>query len=284
MPCLPNTASSAINSLHLFSSSSNTSSAIIQEGDRFFRLRCQVTANPSITVKWSRRFLYAPLTDKDSVYLMANMSSLSAHWAINNFIIDNQDSNGDTAIDWSRSNVSQYDDRDMSSHNGQTPNSHLIVSELVISDVSLIDAGIYTCITPNDSKHISVFIEHHPRIFYRRNSLMAAADRGTPFVKFVCSAIAYPFVSFNWTVKSNKMISEANAADGDKYRVVGAVAVVTNATSHTSLSPTEMERYHFSSELIVHGVDDDDYGNYKCAAYNHLGLDQVTFQLVEKSM
>lgn len=258
-------ASSAIHSLQLYSSGRVVEE--VQEGDPYFELRCEVYASPSITVKWTRHFRYKRLVEKFrwNTDPLTQVAAVTTAQPSN--IIDNKDSGNESGLDWSRSNVSQYSSGRLLDV-GQS-----IVSNLFITKVSLIDSGVYTCITPNDSKHISVRVRHRPRILYKPNTLMVATDRLADTVKFVCSAIAYPLASFNWTVNGNKMISEANAHDDDKYRV----------STHKQPTETEMDTYHFSSELIVQSVTDDDYRSYKCSAFNHLGSDQVTFELVHKS-
>lgn len=261
---------SAINSIRVFTEPQREELGLARENDSLLRIRCEVTSHPSVSVKWSKQSLYghylAPTTDRTHHRLLVS----------NNFLIDPSPIESDSPIDWSRSNASQWVEASATSEDG-----HSMVAELAIHQVVMSDAGIYTCSTPNDSRRVQVKVQHRPRIVpaQRRTTPKVAANAGTPFVKFVCSALAYPIASFNWTVKGNKVISEAERFElNDKYRVVARSMLASHRHSD-QLSAG----FHHSSELIIHHLEEDDFRSYKCFAYNQFGFDQVTFELVHKS-
>ncbi|KAH9422465.1 hypothetical protein DERP_003141 [Dermatophagoides pteronyssinus] len=131
-----------------------------------------------------------------------------------NFLINSNLQSNDMFIDWSRSNVTQTilskNSRQQIANSANNNNHHntnhshynkslSIHSELAINQVNFADSGIYTCHTLNDSRSIAIRIRHRPRIFVSNNLKKIAANIGEISVKFVCSALAYPNVYFNWT-------------------------------------------------------------------------------------
>lgn len=250
----------------------NQSVPLIREGDKYFRLECRVTANPSITVQWTKEtFSYRAKGPS------AEGSSTSSKEASHNF-------KERPSIDWSRSNLSQSLVPNLSAR--PDTGAHTVVSVLLVHEVSYVDAGLYTCVTPNDTKQIQVPIEHYPRIMSGINARKVAADGATPSVKFVCSAVAYPISHFNWTVNGNGMVSGASSVNGrpsgvsDKYSVTSRHGLGTHGSS---TSNSEMSSYHFTSELIIRDVNEADFGQYECIAFNQMGTDRATFELVQKS-
>lgn len=307
---------------------------VVHEGDTHFRLECKVLSNDSITVKWSRQSYYQDILTKTTT----SRQSIRRHKSLfssfrpstatttttstttgsnaNRMPYDDGDDDELDPIDWSRTNVSHFSSplnastaaaSGLEKHHGQ----QLLVSHLTIRNVTFEDSGIYTCAAITSDQHVSskniqISVRHRPHILTEPNRRKVAADVGAPFVKFVCSALAYPVVYFNWTVKGNEMVSSEVNRDDDKYRVVSHNAVAsptttrslqlrgpsTNFTNINNINNINidnnndsitMSSYYFESELIIRSVAMDDFRSYNCLAYNQMGKDQMTFELVKKS-
>lgn len=257
-----------------------------------------------------------------------------------NFLIDSNLQSNDMFIDWSRSNVTQTilsknsrqqianSANNNNNHHHNTNYSHYnkslsIHSELAINQVNFADSGIYTCHTLNDSRSIAIRIRHRPRIFVSNNLKKIAANIGEISVKFVCSALAYPNVYFNWTRYISTINDDVNVvvdggggdggvdnnnADDDEIQhqqqkqQQSSMIVINNSDDHlsnkyrvilpstesSSSTTTELEmiikNYHHTSELIINHLNENDYGIYECIVYNEYGNDYQRFELVRKSM
>lgn len=283
---------------------------VVSEGDTYFRVICNVLSNDSITLKWSRQSYYQNILSKTSIksirrhkshFSSFRPSSPTSSSSNNRISYKNDELD---PIDWSRTNVSHFSSiLNNSAVTSGLKNYHgkqLLTSQLTISNVTFEDSGIYTCAGISTDQHISskniqISVRHAPHILTQPIRRKVAADVGVPFVKFVCSALAYPVVYFNWTVKGSVMVSSEVNRDDDKYQVVSHNTIASSTTTRslrpkgsgtnftTNDNDINMSSYYFESELIIRRVAKDDFRSYNCLAYNQMGKDQMTFELVKKS-
>lgn len=351
----------------------NDNGGIIMEGERYIKIQCEITANTSINVKWTKQFfskhlmeLASKLQQQDDLkeqqleqtldinsrndnlsfdnnnnndgrifgYLNTNnmeeknnnkwmrmkkkrkkvaMSNIN-----NNYLIIDQLTNdnkhmanngkreldsSDAYIDWSRSNITQHVWPSNRSLLTSSLDDSIIISELIIDHITYMDSGIYTCLTPNNSKQIEVNVMHKPVLISKLNWPMVAADPGERSIKFTCNALAFPRARFNWTkissnnertnVNNEQMINYANVPiefihfDDNLLTSKYKYNVIENNSDDdemmVNMVPSSVGNYHSSSILIIHNINEDDYTGYKCLAYNSLGANQLRFDLVKKS-
>ncbi|XP_022254721.1 nephrin-like isoform X2 [Limulus polyphemus] len=134
-------------------------------------------------------------------------------------------------------------------------------SFLTVYNVSKEDSGIFECVANNSigDEAIGVanlVVKHKPTIHRSQHLLKAASEKGQT-AKLVCRAEGAPNVTFTWS-RGGSTIIETEEHEMDTYM----------------LGLTSWE-----SVLLLHHVENSDYGLYECVARNELGFDTVKIKL-----
>jgi len=136
-------------------------------------------------------------------------------------------------------------------------------SKITIKNVTIDDAGMFTCIANNGipkespesiEENLYLLVKHKPIIDKSKALTKAASDSGFDG-KLICKAKGAPNITFKWFRNGERI--NGGAEDSKK-------------TKHVIRD--EMEDYlNWKTELIVRRVDSSDYGAYECFAQNVMG-------------
>ncbi|KAI2806235.1 heterophilic cell-cell adhesion via plasma membrane cell adhesion molecule [Blomia tropicalis] len=262
-------SSSSSTSSASLASSSNQTTSTIREGDAYFTIECQVNANPSIAIQWTKQY---SMNHWDLSRSRSSFNDTEPYFNNGPLFVNEDESIDSNAIDWNRSNVSQT----QPFYGGSDLSAQLIVSRLTIGNVRFTDSGVYSCITPNDTRTIQVNIEHRPRIMAGFGSPIVATDYGSSVsaVKFYQHFLTYNSIGRLMIQRKQRSIK---IGSNSKYQLM-----TRNGQLGSHRSSDQSDNQHFTSELIIHHITEQDYGQYQCEAYNRFGSDQSMFELVRK--
>ncbi|KRZ16199.1 Nephrin, partial [Trichinella zimbabwensis] len=146
------------------------------------------------------------------------------------------------------------------------------MSMLKISDISIEDAGAFTCTAYNGigtraKKKAWIIVKHAPTVYKNLTYSKVASEVGAEVV-LQCLCRGAPQVAWQW-----------KRDDGKELDYDVRFNVQSNQISPLEYEANKLSQFFTHTKLVIKRVLQNDYGKYICIARNELGTDQFEIPL-----